>query len=154
MYFGKGKPTASEIVTNAQVRVLHPDGSGTYWVFKIATYPEYAHLGGYYPATLTGSGSLPDADSLVFDSASQTYSGVMVPPAPSRILTLLSFSDRFSDAEFDAISDSADADVSRAWKKFQLAQDIDLDDPRTGGFLDLLEAKAVLAPGRKAEILA
>ena len=141
---------ATEIVTRKIVRVNN--GDGTFDQFDIAKIPGWAHRAGWYPVELSGSGKMPDVADLTFDGSK--YTGAYVPAPVSRQDTLLEFSDRFSDAAFDAITDSVDADVKRAWKKFQLAQYIDRDDARTAGFLDLLVVKGIISSAEKDSILA
>jgi hypothetical protein len=108
---------------------------------------------GWYPCTLTGEGSIPDRSAIAWHPESMTGSGSLAPYPVSRSESLLSFSDRFEDDEFDAISESAIPDVKRAWKKFNLASNIDRDDPRTIGFMALLVGHGVITQARSDEVL-
>ena len=82
--------------------------------------------------------------------------------APARRLTKLDYMNRFTDAElagiYSAAKQSIDVEVWLA--KFNSATadadgtSVDLDDPRTVGGLQALEAAGLLAAGRAAEILA
>lgn len=145
--FAQNPPT--EIVHRKIVRV--PNGDGTFDQFDIAKIPGWAPRAGWYPVEMSGSGTMPELNTLTFEG--DKFTGVYV-PFVNRRDTLLEFSNRFSDAAFDAITDSVDADIKRAWKKFNLAQYIDRDDPQTVGFLDLMVAKGVITGAEKDGILA
>lgn len=77
-------------------------------------------------------------------------------PAPAvRVLSKLDYMNRFADAELAGIYTAAKTVISvEVWlEKFKLASDINLDDPRTIGGLQAMEAAGLLAVGRAAEIL-
>lgn len=80
---------------------------------------------------------------------------VDVPVAPPRRLTHKGFSDRFSDAEMQAIlaACQANAALNAWWEKFKLARDINLDDPVTQGGVQALEIAGLIGEGRAAEVL-
>ena len=96
-----------------------------------------------------------------------------LPPAqpsavlPSRKLTHLGFRDRFTQAEqewADELEVTLESNVvlsapqkkalRTGYKNFNLATEVDLDDPRIPPMLALYVALGGLAPGRQAEILA
>ena len=69
-------------------------------------------------------------------------------------LTKLEYMNRFTDAELGAIYTAAKTEVTvEVWlEKFKLAEFVSLDDPRTLGGLQALEAAGILAAGRALEI--
>lgn len=82
--------------------------------------------------------------------------GAKVPAVRTR-LTKLEFRELFTRAERDALRvaiRAIDDDLEDAREAFEVAEFIDLADPRLGGYLALLETKRILAVGRIAEILA
>ena len=76
------------------------------------------------------------------------------PVAPAPVWTALVFFERFTEAEQLAIFGSEDAAVRLFRAKMLAAQEVRADDPRTAAGLDLLVAKGLLTPARKAAILA
>ena len=112
---------AVDIVSRKMVRV--DNGDGTFDRFDIAKMPWRSVEAGWYPVELTGSGSMPDVSALSFDGSK--YTGAYVPVAPSRIETLLAFSDRFTDDDFfppclgnrwGIESLSTDGSIKASWK--------------------------------------
>ena len=61
----------------------------------------------------------------------------------------------FNDYYFQhpALTDEQKKAIRRGLKKYDLAEEIDLDDPDTQGVVALYEAVGVIGPGRSAEIL-
>lgn len=105
---------------------------------------------------LTGMGSV------VIDSNPPLPSWVInenPPPAPayskSRIITKLQFLNRMSDIEVASIFEAAKMNIAiEVWiKKFELAEEINLDDERLQGGLVGLEQAGILQPGRANEII-
>lgn len=78
-----------------------------------------------------------------------------IPPSV-RVLTKLAYINRFTDEELVGIYSAAKVSVPvEIWlKKFELAEEINLDDERTVAGLYAMEAGGLLASGRAAEILA
>lgn len=77
-------------------------------------------------------------------------------PAPTpRTLSKIDYMDRFADAELAAIYAAAKTSIEvEIWlERFKLAQDVNLDDPRTQAGLMALEAVGLIGEGRAAEIL-
>lgn len=83
-----------------------------------------------------------------------TWSIDVAVAAPCR-LTHKGFSDRFTDAEMQAIlaACQANAALNAWWEKFKLARDINLDDPATQGGVQALEIAGLIGEGRAAEVL-
>lgn len=79
------------------------------------------------------------------------------PPEPfsKTRFSVLDFRDRFTHAEQLAIRQAQfeDMEVGLVYDNFQAAQYIDIEDPRVAAGLDLYEAKNLLEPGRKTELL-
>lgn len=77
-------------------------------------------------------------------------------PAPIRIITKLTYMNRFTDAELAGIYTAAKSVVQiEIWlEKFKLASEINLDDPYTIAGLQAMEVSGLIATGRAAEILA
>lgn len=75
-------------------------------------------------------------------------------PAP-RLLTHEQFIRRFTEAEWQAMTDAARGNTAMdAWmRRFALATAINLDDPATAAGVQALEIAGILAAGRAAEIL-
>lgn len=75
--------------------------------------------------------------------------------AAHRLVTVGAFKSRLSADERKAIRALArlDADVEDYMDILDSSRYVDLDDPRTRGGLQLMEAAGVLAPGRALEIL-
>lgn len=75
---------------------------------------------------------------------------------PKRFLTKLDYMNRFTDTELATIYTIAKTNVAiEIWlKKFELATEINLDDPRVVGGLQALEQYGLIGTGRAAEILA
>lgn len=87
-----------------------------------------------------------------------SYAAVEVEPTPEvtpRILTKLAYINRFTDEELVGIYSAAKVSVPvEVWlKKFELAEEINLDDERTIAGLHAMEASGLLAAGRANEIL-
>lgn len=84
-----------------------------------------------------------------------TWSVDVAVPVPRR-LTPKAFSDRFTEAEMQALLAAAGSNVALMtwWEKFKLAQDINLDDPATQSGVQALEIAGLLSAGRAAEVLA
>jgi len=96
-------------------------------------------------------------DSMTDVSSIQSFSwSIDVAVAVPRRLTNKGFSDRFSEAEMQAILSAAEANpaLKTWWEKFKLARDINLDDAATQSGVQALEIAGLLAMGRAAEILA
>lgn len=70
--------------------------------------------------------------------------------------SVLEFRDRFTIEEQLAIRQAQfdDMEVGLVYDNFQAAQFIDINDPRVEQGIDLYIAKGLLAPGRKAQLLA
>lgn len=96
-----------------------------------------------------------DALTDVVSVQSFTWSVDVQVPAPRR-LTQTKFAERFTDAELQAIlsAAAASAALNGWWKKFELADDINLDDPATRAGVQALEFAGVIGVGRAAEVLA
>lgn len=95
-------------------------------------------------------------DALTDVAAVQTFSwSIDVAVAAPRRLTHKQFSDRFTDAEMQAILAAAEANEALKvwWEKFKLARDINLDDPATQGGVHALEIAGLIGEGRAAEVL-
>lgn len=77
-------------------------------------------------------------------------------PVEHRIITKLAYMNRFQDAELAGLYTAAKTVIQvEVWlEKFKMSENIDLDDPRTVGGVQALEAAGLLGPGRAAEILA
>ena len=80
---------------------------------------------------------------------------VFVLPPMGRVLTRSDFLKRITDAELAGILAAAKLSVPvEVWvKRFDVAEEVDLDDPLTVGGLYALEAGGLIAPGRAGEIL-
>lgn len=76
-------------------------------------------------------------------------------PVPRR-LTPKAFSDRFTEAEMQAVLTAVNKNgaLMTWWEKFKLAQDIDLDDRSTQSGVQALEIAGLISAGRAAEVLA
>jgi hypothetical protein len=88
-----------------------------------------------------------------------TDSGAVIEEADDaspRILTVLQFRDRLTEAEELSITLQSLTNASiRVWlDRLAGAQEVNLDDPRTVAGLQLMEAAGLLASGRAAEIVA
>lgn len=88
-----------------------------------------------------------------------TQSGAVIEEADDaspRILTVLQFRGRLTEAEELAITSAGQANAAiRVWlDRLAGALEVNLDDPRTVAGLQSLEAAGLLAPGRASEILA
>ena len=95
-------------------------------------------------------------DALTDVGSVQTFTwSIDVPVAAPRRLTHKGFSDRFTDAEMQAILAAAEANAALKtwWEKFKLASDINLDDPATQGGVQALEIAGLIGEGRAAEVL-
>ncbi|MEW5887479.1 MAG: hypothetical protein AB1768_00280 [Pseudomonadota bacterium] len=87
----------------------------------------------------------------------QTFTwSIDVAVAAPRRLTHKMFSDRFTDAEMQAILAAAETNAALKtwWEKFKLARDINLDDPATQSGVQALEIAGLIGEGRAAEVLA
>lgn len=96
-------------------------------------------------------------DALTDVGSVQTFTwSIDVAVAAPRRLTHKGFSDRFTDAEMQAILAAAEANAALKtwWEKFKLARDINLDDPATQGGVQALEIAGLISAGRAVEILA
>ena len=96
-------------------------------------------------------------DALTDVGSVQTFTwSIDVTVAAPRRLTHKGFSDRFTDAEMQAILAAAEANAALKtwWEKFKLARDINLDDPATQGGVQALEIAGLIGEGRAAEVLA
>lgn len=96
-------------------------------------------------------------DALTDVGSVQTFTwSIDVAVAAPRRLTHKGFSDRFTDAEMQAILAAAEANTALKtwWEKFKLARDINLDDPATQGGVQALEIAGLIGEGRAAEVLA
>lgn len=84
-----------------------------------------------------------------------TTTTVEVPEVQSRMITKLAYMNRFQDAELAALYTAAKTVVQiEVWlEKFKMSEFIDLDDPRTIGGVQALEAAGLLGAGRAAAIL-
>ena len=73
-----------------------------------------------------------------------------------RTITKLQYLRRFTNAERIAIRTATKAEpvLEDYMALLELAEEINLDDPDTGGALAMLEASGLIAVGRAAEILA
>lgn len=95
-------------------------------------------------------------DALTDVGSVQTFTwSIDVAVAAPRRLTHKGFSDRFTDAEMQAIlaACQANAALNAWWEKFKLARDINLDDPATQGGVQALEIAGLIGEGRAAEVL-
>ncbi len=95
-------------------------------------------------------------DALTDVGSVQTFTwSIDVAVAAPRRLTHKGFSDRFTDAEMQAILAAAEANAALKtwWEKFKLARDINLDDPATQGGVQALEIAGLIGEGRAAEVL-
>lgn len=72
-----------------------------------------------------------------------------------KIITKLEYMSRFTDEELIGIIEASKvyAQIELWYKKFEQAQDIDLNDPRTLSGLLALEGTGLLAAGRANEIV-
>lgn len=96
-------------------------------------------------------------DALTDVGSVQTFTwSIDVAVAAPRRLTHKGFSDRFTDAEMQAILAAAEANAALKtwWEKFKLARDINLDDPATQGGVQALEIAGLIGEDRAAEVLA
>lgn len=77
-------------------------------------------------------------------------------PTENRTLTHVQYMGRFSAGELEALYGAAAHNIAvHVWlKKFELADNIWLDDPMTVQGLNDMEASGLLEPGRAAEIAA
>lgn len=95
-------------------------------------------------------------DALTDVGSVQTFTwSIDVAVAAPRRLTHKGFSDRFTDAEMQAIlaACQANAALNAWWEKFKLARDINLDDPATQGGVQALGIAGLIGEGRAAEVL-
>ena len=95
-------------------------------------------------------------DALTDVGSVQTFTwSIDVAVAAPRRLTHKGFSDRFTDAEMQAIlaACQANAALNAWWEKFKLARDINLDDPATQGGVQALEIAGLIGEDRAAEVL-
>jgi hypothetical protein len=78
-----------------------------------------------------------------------------VPPIQPTPLTHKQFMDRFTDTELAAIMTAAKSSIElELWfKRFEMAQDILLNDPQTISGVNALETAGLIAEGRATEIL-
>lgn len=115
--------------------------------------------GAVRPAYVATSQQWVTPDCVVNAPISNLYCIVELPdpaaPDPARILTHIQYMNRFTDAELEGLYGAAQTVVAmQVWlKKFELADDIDLDDPLTIKGLNDMEAAGMIGPGRAAEIL-
>ncbi len=96
-------------------------------------------------------------DALTDVGSVQTFTwSIDVAVAAPRRLTHKGFSDRFTDAEMQAILAAAETNAALKtwWEKFNLARDINLDDPATQGGVQALEIAGLIGDGRATEVLA
>jgi hypothetical protein len=104
----------------------------------------------------SSSAAEADVDALTDVGSVQTFTwSIDVAVAAPRRLTHKGFSDRFTDAEMQAILPAcqANAALNAWWEKFKLARDINLDDPATQGGVQALEIAGLIGEGRAAEVL-
>ena len=95
-------------------------------------------------------------DALTDVGSVQTFTwSIDVAVAAPRRLTHKGFSDRFTDAEMQAVLAAAETNAALKtwWEKFKLASDINLDDPATQGGVQALEIAGLIGEGRAAEVL-
>jgi len=76
-------------------------------------------------------------------------------PVLQNVITRLALLDRLTDTEFSAILAAAKTDTDvETWKtRFDVASNIDLDNPRTKAGFDMLVTKTLLTQDRATEIL-
>lgn len=104
----------------------------------------------------SSSAAEADVDALTDVGSVQTFTwSIDVAVAAPRRLTHKGFSDRFTDAEMQAIlaACQANAALNAWWEKFKLARDINLDDPATQGGVQALAIAGLIGEGRAAEVL-
>lgn len=104
----------------------------------------------------SSSAAEADVDALTDVGSVQTFTwSIDVAVAAPRRLTHKGFSDRFTDAEMQAIlaACQANAALNAWWEKFKLARDINLDDPATQGGVQALEIAGLIGEGRAADVL-
>lgn len=84
-----------------------------------------------------------------------TIINVAAPEEIVRVVTKLAYMNRFQDQELAALYTAAKSVVQiEIWlEKFKMSEFIDLDDPRTIGGVQALEAAGLLGVGRAAAIL-
>jgi hypothetical protein len=77
------------------------------------------------------------------------------PPVAPTPLTHKQFMDRFTDSELATIMTAAKSSIElELWfKRFEMAQDILLNDPQTISGVNALETASLIAEGRATEIL-
>jgi hypothetical protein len=77
------------------------------------------------------------------------------PPVAPVPLTHKQFMDKFTDSELAAIMTAAKSSIElELWfKRFEMAQDILLNDPQTISGVNALETAGLIATGRASEIL-
>lgn len=77
------------------------------------------------------------------------------PPTVPSPLTHKQFMDRFTDTELAGIMVAAKSSIElELWfKRFEMAQDIRVDDPQTISGVNALETAGLIAEGRAVEIL-
>lgn len=120
----------------------------------------------YYKETGTGAvyayeadGSQDDyiKDGLALMTPAEVEAHLSPPIAPQykTQFSVLDFRDRFTLDEQIAIRQAqlTDMEVGLVYDAFISAQFIDVEDPRVGQGIDLYEAKGLLDPGRKAQLL-
>lgn len=136
-----------EIVAKKTVQVEIEEG--VYDRFNIAKEPGRAAALGWYPVELTGSGSLPDVSTLVFDVDKYTGAYVVVPD--DRVLSFRSLYTKMTMAGIDmsevytaAHSDVAVEQLLDLARTARHGATIDLDDSMfVSGMNDLVGHVAV-----------
>lgn len=92
----------------------------------------------------------------LYDGTTFTKPELVAPPIPSapRVVTKLQYMGLFRDWELEAIYSAAKSVIAvEIWlDKFKMTPEVDLDDPRTIGGLQAMEAAGLIGPGRAAEI--
>lgn len=109
---------------------------------EVTRYAASAPVDGEFPSTDFTHAEFPDD------------AGPVIAPSLGQI-SKLAYMDRFADAELAAIYGAAKASLAvEIWlEKFNLAEFIDLSDPRTLAGLQALEANGLIGAGRALEIL-
>lgn len=79
----------------------------------------------------------------------------VISPKP-RLISKVDFRFRLTDAEYAGILSAAKTDVTvQAWvETFNMVSEVDLDSQRTEDGIDMMISKSLIAPERKADILA
>lgn len=80
---------------------------------------------------------------------------IIPPPALPNIITKLAMIDRFTEAEYEGVLIAAKTNVQvQGWlDRFNVSNQINLDDPRTASGLEMMVTKSLLTEERKTEIL-